>query len=128
MTIRTASLHSFEVVNAPDTQPTKELYDAQDLQKQQQQQHEPPVYEETPSITPINTRAAPLPPKFTETISHDNHQPASNFHQRFHSITSKVGKPLNKAANVIGAEGWWPTNMERESSKAARILHSFTSS
>ncbi|RGP60382.1 hypothetical protein FLONG3_10848 [Fusarium longipes] len=46
--------------------------------------------------------------------------------QRFHKISSKAGSPLNKAANLIGAEGWWPTTMDKECSKAARILHSFT--
>lgn len=52
---------------------------------------------------------------------------ASSFSRRFHSVTSKAGWPLNKAANVIGAEGWWPTSGEKECNKAARILHSFTS-
>lgn len=47
--------------------------------------------------------------------------------ERFHKISSKAGSPLNKAANLIGAEGWWPTTMDKECSKAARILHSFTS-
>jgi hypothetical protein len=47
--------------------------------------------------------------------------------QRFHKISSKAGSPLNKAANLIGAEGWWPTTMDKECAKAARILHSFTS-
>ncbi|KAM0302534.1 hypothetical protein HYE67_009854 [Fusarium culmorum] len=46
--------------------------------------------------------------------------------QRFHKISSKAGSPLNKAANLIGAEGWWPTTMDKECAKAARILHSFT--
>ncbi|KAJ4329081.1 hypothetical protein N0V84_000438 [Fusarium piperis] len=44
----------------------------------------------------------------------------------FHRIGSKAGRPLNKAANLIGAEGWWPTTMDKECNKAARILHSFT--
>ncbi|KAM0429618.1 hypothetical protein ACHAPT_006221 [Fusarium lateritium] len=44
----------------------------------------------------------------------------------FHRISSKAGWPLNKAANLIGAEGWWPTTMDKECNKAARILHSFT--
>jgi lipid-binding SYLF domain-containing protein len=47
--------------------------------------------------------------------------------QRFHKISSKAGSPLNKAAHFIGAEGWWPSTMDKECSKAARILHSFTS-
>jgi hypothetical protein len=51
----------------------------------------------------------------------------SRFNQHLHSVSTKVGWPLNKAANLVGGEGWWPTNMEKECSKAARILHSFTS-
>ncbi|KAF5237678.1 hypothetical protein FANTH_10705 [Fusarium anthophilum] len=46
--------------------------------------------------------------------------------ERFHKISSKAGSPLNKAANLFGAEGWWPSTMDKECSKAARILHSFT--
>ncbi|KAF4451165.1 hypothetical protein F53441_5864 [Fusarium austroafricanum] len=46
--------------------------------------------------------------------------------ERFHKISSKAGSPLNKAANLFGAEGWWPSTMDKECNKAARILHSFT--
>ncbi|KAM0199459.1 hypothetical protein ACHAPI_003216 [Fusarium lateritium] len=46
--------------------------------------------------------------------------------QRFHRMSSKAGSPLNKAAHFVGAEGWWPSTMDKECSKAARILHSFT--
>ncbi|KAM0354238.1 hypothetical protein ACHAPU_001279 [Fusarium lateritium] len=46
--------------------------------------------------------------------------------QRFHRISFKVGMPLNKAAHLLGAEGWWPSTMDKECSKAARVLHSFT--
>ncbi|KAF5019093.1 hypothetical protein F66182_8906 [Fusarium sp. NRRL 66182] len=45
---------------------------------------------------------------------------------RFHKVSSKAGSPLNKAANLFGAEGWWPSTMDKECNKAARILHSFT--
>ena len=37
----------------------------------------------------------------------------------------KVGTPVNKAANKLGAESFWPTSLDRESDKAARILRSF---
>ena len=49
------------------------------------------------------------------------------FGERVHRLSSRAGKPLNKAANVVGAEGWWPSSMDRECLKAARILYSFTS-
>lgn len=66
----------------------------------------PPAYDQAPSPT------APHKPTIGE---------------RFHKLSSKAGWPLNKAANVIGAEGWWPDTVEKESLKAARILYSFTS-
>lgn len=47
--------------------------------------------------------------------------------ERFHKLSSMAGWPLNKAANMVGAEGWWPSSMDKECLKAARILHSFTS-
>jgi hypothetical protein len=37
----------------------------------------------------------------------------------------KVGVPINKAANKLGAEAFWPTSLDKESDKAARILRSF---
>ena len=66
------------------------------------------------------------PPTYNDGTSDD--RPAKlTLGQRFHKISSKVGQPLNKAANGIGAEGWWPDRLENESVKAARILYSFTS-
>jgi hypothetical protein len=38
-----------------------------------------------------------------------------------------LGKSLNMAANLVGAEGWWASSVDQECLKAARILHSFTS-
>jgi hypothetical protein len=43
-----------------------------------------------------------------------------------HRLSAAASGPLNKAANIVGAEGWWPTAMDKECSKGARILHSFT--
>ncbi|KAK1992204.1 DUF500-domain-containing protein [Colletotrichum falcatum] len=43
-----------------------------------------------------------------------------------HRITTAAGVPFNKAANLVGAEGWFPQTMPRECAKAARILESFT--
>ncbi|KAK7422543.1 hypothetical protein QQX98_001565 [Neonectria punicea] len=72
---------------------------------------ETPEYQQTPPAPMSDPVAAPSKPTMGE---------------RFHKISSKAGWPLNKAANVIGAEGWWPTSMDKECNKAARILHSFT--
>ncbi|KAK5996019.1 SH3 domain-containing protein [Cladobotryum mycophilum] len=91
--------------NAPNEALNKET--------QQPQQHDLPAY--TPSVRTSTFRPS------------SSSKPAGSFNRHFHNITSKAGWPLNKAANVIGAEGWWPTSMEKECNKAARILHSFTS-
>jgi hypothetical protein len=37
----------------------------------------------------------------------------------------KVGRPVNKLSNKLGAEAFWPTSLDKESDKAARILRSF---
>ncbi|KAK4540206.1 hypothetical protein LTR36_009704 [Oleoguttula mirabilis] len=37
----------------------------------------------------------------------------------------KVGVPINKLSNKLGAEAFWPTSLDKESDKAARILRSF---
>ncbi|KAK1674934.1 hypothetical protein BDP55DRAFT_517672, partial [Colletotrichum godetiae] len=48
------------------------------------------------------------------------------FGANLHKITTTAGIPFNKAANLVGAEGWFPQTMPRECAKAARILHAFT--
>lgn len=37
----------------------------------------------------------------------------------------KLGAPVNKLTNKIGSEAFWPTSIDKESYKAARILRSF---
>ncbi|OBT73522.1 hypothetical protein VF21_07207 [Pseudogymnoascus sp. 05NY08] len=37
----------------------------------------------------------------------------------------KLGAPVNKLTNKIGSEAFWPTELDKESDKAARILRSF---
>lgn len=39
----------------------------------------------------------------------------------------KLGGPVNKLTNKIGSEAFWPTTLDKESDKAARILKSFCS-
>ena len=39
----------------------------------------------------------------------------------------KLGVPVNKFTNKIGSEAFWPTTLDHESDKAARILKSFCS-
>ncbi|KAK2800684.1 hypothetical protein FQN49_008926, partial [Arthroderma sp. PD_2] len=37
----------------------------------------------------------------------------------------KIGRPANRLSNKLGAEAFWPTTLDKESEKAARILRSF---
>ncbi|KAK1987571.1 hypothetical protein LZ30DRAFT_579796 [Colletotrichum cereale] len=52
--------------------------------------------------------------------------PGRGIGAHIHKITTAAGIPFNRAANLVGAEGWFPQTMPRECAKAARILHSFT--
>jgi lipid-binding SYLF domain-containing protein len=37
----------------------------------------------------------------------------------------KLGAPVNRLSNRVGSEAFWPTTLDKESDKAARILQSF---
>jgi hypothetical protein len=39
----------------------------------------------------------------------------------------KLGAPVNKLTNKIGSEAFWPTTLDHECDKSARILKSFCS-
>ena len=41
------------------------------------------------------------------------------------ATADKLGDPVNKLSNKIGSEAFWPTTIDKESDKAARILKSF---
>lgn len=44
-----------------------------------------------------------------------------------YAVLDKLGPPVNKLSNKLGAEAFWPTTLDKESDKAARILKSFCS-
>lgn len=39
----------------------------------------------------------------------------------------KLGAPVNRLSNKLGSEAFWPTTLDKESDKAARILKTFCS-
>ncbi|CAD0038048.1 unnamed protein product [Aureobasidium pullulans] len=43
------------------------------------------------------------------------------------NLVDKLGAPVNKLSNKLGSEAFWPTTLDKESDKAARILRSFCS-
>ncbi|KAF5007685.1 hypothetical protein FDECE_5996, partial [Fusarium decemcellulare] len=61
-----------------------------------------------PTYTPEPEHPSPV---YQHTAPVEQQQPASpskrTMGERFHKISSKAGWPLNKAANLVGAEGWW---------------------
>lgn len=50
----------------------------------------------------------------------------SGFDQGWKAL-DKLGAPVNKLSNKLGSEAFWPTTLDKESDKAARILKSFCS-
>jgi lipid-binding SYLF domain-containing protein len=42
-----------------------------------------------------------------------------------YQVVDKLGPPINRLSNKFGAEAFWPTSLDKESDKAARILRSF---
>ena len=99
----------------------------EDIDPHKQPQQNPPVYSPLPETATLHQDGQEEhrpkgPPPVQE---HIIQKPTIG--ERFHKLSSKAGWPINKAANVVGSEGWWPSSMEKECNKAARILHSFTS-
>lgn len=46
---------------------------------------------------------------------------------KIYGLVDKLGAPVNKLTNKLGSEAFWPTTLDKESDKAARILRSFCS-
>jgi len=46
---------------------------------------------------------------------------------KVYNLVDKLGAPVNRLSNKIGSEAFWPTTLDIESDKAARILKSFCS-
>ena len=44
---------------------------------------------------------------------------------RVYGYVDKLGAPINRLSNKVGSEAFWPTTLDKESDKAARILRSF---
>jgi len=42
-----------------------------------------------------------------------------------YKVVDKLGAPVNRLSNKVGSEAFWPTTMDKESEKAARILRGF---
>jgi hypothetical protein len=47
--------------------------------------------------------------------------------ERLYQWSTKAGVPINKVTNKLGSEAFWPSSLDLECDKAARILKSFCS-
>ena len=66
---------------------------------------------------PSTSRAINLSPK--KSAQKQQQQPKSK------SWLPKIGAPISKLSNKLGAEAFWPSSLNEESDNAARILRSF---
>ncbi|KAK3685345.1 hypothetical protein B0T22DRAFT_409646 [Podospora appendiculata] len=67
------------------------------------------------NVAPSSSSSAP-PPSSTG---------KPTFGERLHQWSVKAGVPINKVTNKLGSEAFWPSTMDLECDKAARILKSF---
>ena len=44
-----------------------------------------------------------------------------------YAALDRLGPPINRLSNRLGSEAFWPTTLDKECDKAARILKSFCS-
>lgn len=44
---------------------------------------------------------------------------------KVYKVVDKLGDPINRLSHKVGSEAFWPTTLDKESEKAARILRSF---
>jgi len=50
---------------------------------------------------------------------------SKKYYDKAYVAVDKLGAPVNKLTNKIGSEAFWPTSLDKECDKAARILRSF---
>lgn len=73
--------------------------------------------------TPSTSQPDPSQPK--PTILQKSLKTSKAGFDKLWAAADKLGDPVNKLSNKIGSEAFWPTTLDRESDKAARILRSF---
>ncbi|KAJ9653772.1 hypothetical protein H2198_007061 [Neophaeococcomyces mojaviensis] len=45
--------------------------------------------------------------------------------EKAYAVVDKLGAPVNRLSNKVGSEAFWPTTIDKESEKCARILRTF---
>lgn len=97
---------------------------------QSSQQQNPNYYAPPPGtqefVSPVSPGKPPVPgtEPFTDAVGGSS---KPTFKERFYQWSTKAGVPINKMTNKLGSEAFWPSTMDVECDKAARILKSFCS-
>lgn len=88
---------------------------------QSQQQHQQFV---SPASVPPGSPPVPGTQPYTDAVGGGS---KPTLKERFYQWSTKAGVPINKITNKLGSEAFWPSTMDVECDKAARILQSFCS-
>lgn len=63
-------------------------------------------------------------PIYLPTWSQTKTSSKQGFH-KVYKVVDKLGDPINRLSHKVSSEAFWPTTLDKESEKAARILRSF---
>jgi hypothetical protein len=66
-----------------------------------------------------------MPPATSPTIWERTKHSSKYGFDKVYGWVDKLGAPVNRASNKLGSEAFWPTTLDKESDKAARILRAF---
>ncbi|CAK7563625.1 MAG: hypothetical protein SEPTF4163_001495 [Sporothrix epigloea] len=100
------------------------------IQQQTTQQYVPPPYIPQQYAAPDQPYPKFDPPPSRPISSSNGLQQSSyfskpNMRERLYQWSIRVGAPVNRLTNKLGSEPFWPSSLDHESDKAARILMSF---
>ncbi|ETN40913.1 uncharacterized protein HMPREF1541_05193 [Cyphellophora europaea CBS 101466] len=88
----------------------------------------PPIPNRPSSMSTTTSASAAKPTMWERTKGASNTAYEKGLKPGFnkvYNVVDKLGKPVNRLSNKVGAEAFWPTTMDKESEKAARILRGF---
>lgn len=93
---------------------------------QQQNYYAPPPSQHQEFVSPASPGKPPVPgtEPVTDAVGSSS---KPTFKERLYQWSTKAGVPINKITNKLGSEAFWPSTMDIECDKAARILKSFCS-
>ncbi|ROV87999.1 hypothetical protein VSDG_09178 [Cytospora chrysosperma] len=111
--------------------PPKPPRSGQQQQQYQQQDYYPPPPAQGQGYSPQQPSPGNTPVPQPPVSGGDNQgfvdSSKPTFGERLYQWSTKASVPINKVTNRLGSEAFWPSTMEIECDKAARILKSFCS-